>query len=330
MRGCRVEIAFLFPGQGAKRVDAALRSTVRSEGGRALCELAAREADVPLARLLERPALLDRTEVLQPVLTAICLAASEALRAGGVVPAVVLGHSLGELAAWSAAGCVTAQEAVRLAAARGRLMAREAAARPGGMVALATADATVIAEALDVGRNAGRSAGPNVGWNAGAMVVAAYNAPDETVLTGDEVAVRAVLAFAPALATRVPTAGAWHSPAMAGAVEDWRYVLRSAERSGARCGYVSNAHGEVVKGGDEILELLAEQLVRPVWWTRALASVSARGGAVVTMGPGAVLRSLWHRNQRVARESAGATAALFATDDERSLAETVAALRAVS
>lgn len=328
-----MEIAFLFPGQGAKRVDVALRSTVRPAAGRALCELAAAEAGVALAKVLERPSLLDRTEVLQPMLTAIALAASEALAAAGVLPTVVLGHSLGELAAWSASGAVPAAEAVRLAAVRGRLMARAAAAKPGGMVALGTADAGVIEEALAVGRCSGE------------ICVAAYNAPDETVLSGDEVAVRAVMAFAPALATRVPTAGAWHSPAMLGAVDEWRSALHAAKLGDVLgVDFVANAHGDVVSCSADIPDLLAEQLVRPVQWARALAT--ATRPVMVTLGPGAVLRSLWHRNQGMPRagESAaggagsphagGLTASRpksspFATDDERALAETIAALRAV-
>jgi [acyl-carrier-protein] S-malonyltransferase len=305
-------VMFLFPGQGAKRADAALRAAVRAPEGRALCEVAARAAGLDLARLLARPSLLDRTEVYQPVITAVALAAARALAAAGIAPAVVLGHSLGEVAAWSAAGCIPAEAAVELAAARGRLMAREAAAHPGGMVALATAEEPLIEAALAAGRSAG------------ALDVAARNAPDETVLTGDEAAVRAVLAFAPAVATRLPTPGAWHSPAMAGALDEWRAALRAVDRAEPRCAFVANRTGDVVASGYEIPDLLAEQLVRPVAWTQALATAAAGARALVTLGPGAVLRSLWHRN--TGRGNAR-TIPVLATEDERSLAETVATWR---
>lgn len=305
-------IAFLFPGQGVKRAEGSLRAAVATEAGRAHCELAAREAGVPLQKVLERPSLLDRTEVLQPMLTAIALAAAEALADAGIHPRVVLGHSLGEVAAWSVAGCIDANDAVRLAALRGRLMAREAKGNPGGLVALATSDPGMIEAALGAGRRAG------------ALCLAAHNAPDETVLSGDEAAVRAVMAFAPDLATRVPTSGAWHSPAMAGAVAEWRAALRETPRHPARCTFIANRSGEVVTQSDDLPDLLAEQLVRPVAWARALATASALAGSVVILGPGAVLRSLWHRNGGRTRPHA-----LHSTEDSRSLAETIAALRAL-
>jgi [acyl-carrier-protein] S-malonyltransferase len=304
----RPRIAFLFPGQGARRVHEALRAVVRTEAGRAICELASGAAEAALARMLERASLLDRTDILQPVLTAISLHVLRRLSDAGIAPDVVLGHSLGEVAAWAAAGGLSPEETVRLAALRGRLMAREAAAHPGGMVALATADAAQIEAALAAGRSAGT------------LCLAARNAPDETVLSGDEAAVRAVLAFAPQIATRVPTSGAWHSPAMAGAVEEWRAAVTRMEPRPLRCAFIANRTGDIASPGD-IPDLLAEQLVRPVEWARSLAAVRARVAAVVTIGPGAVLRSLWHKNQR------DAALPLLATDDERSLAETIAALQ---
>ena len=313
-------VAFLAPGQGAKRVDVTLRSVARSGHGRAWCELAARAAGLPLQRILERPSLLDRTEVLQPMLTAVTLVAGEAVMKAGVVPAVIAGHSLGELAAWSLAGGVRAEDAIELAALRGRLMAREADQFPGGMVAVTTSEQEVFEAVLAAGRRAGT------------LCFAARNAPDEAVLSGDEAAVRAALASAPSIATRLPTTGAWHSPAMAGALGEWHAAVSAAAGVAVSAAaavsagvagrplFVANRTGEIVTAPDEIPALLAEQLVRPVEWARSLATVRSRAGLIVTLGPGAVLRALWRRN------IAGETP-LFATDDERSLAETIAVLR---
>lgn len=344
-------VAFLFPGQGAKRVHEALRSVCAAEPGRALCEAAARAADVPLDRVLARPSLLDRTEILQPMLAAISLAIVARLSVAGIQPDIVLGHSAGEVVAWSAAGGIAPETAIDLCALRGRLMAREAAAHPGGMVALATSDPDAIDVALAVGRQAG------------ALCLAAHNAPDETVLSGDEPAIRAVLAFAPGKTTRVPTAGPWHSPAMEGALSAWRQALHETASHPPTCEFVANRTGHLSGGAADILSLLAEQLVRPVAWAAALATVRGRADVVVTIGPGAVLRALWHRCFRAdASEKASPPAEsrghdhpggagfgetggdgltgpargdaarhpltlLLATDDERALGETIATLR---
>ncbi len=327
-------VAFLFPGQGAKRVHEALRAAVRTDVGRALCEVAARAADVPLDRVIARPTLLDRSEVLQPILAAISLAIVHVLAAEGIHPSIVLGHSAGEIAAWSSAGGIAPEAAITLAAVRGRLMAREAAAHPGGMLALATSDPEAIEVALAVGRHAG------------SLCVAAHNAPDETVLSGDEPAIRAVLAFAASKATRVPTSGAWHSPAMTGALSEWTRALQGNASLPLRCEMVANRTGQVVPPGtrvspraegggaedsssrsNDVVAFLAEQLVRPVQWSRALATVRARADVVVTIGPGAVLRALWHRNFRSLSGLQPQTLALLDTEGERALGETIATLR---
>lgn len=327
-----MKAAFLFPGQGAKNVAVTLRAL--DGDGAALAEHAAVQAGVSLSRIARRPLLLDRTEVLQPVLTALALAASLRLSRAGIEPSIVVGQSLGEVAAWSAAGGISAERAVELCALRGRLMAREAAKRPGGMVALASGDPGLIEGALAAGRRAG------------ALYIAAHNAPEETVLSGDEAALRAAMAHARGVATRIATAGAWHSPAMAGALAEWRAALRAAPRSPLRCAFIANRHGDVVTSSDAIPDLLAEQLVRQVELARSFVALRAHADALVTVGPGAVLRSLVRKNflprrdasrpdeahpERDHAESHAAMALhhykLLSTDDERSLTETIAALR---
>lgn len=359
----RPRVAFLFPGQGAKRVHETLRFVAGGpagvlssadaltpddasekalrEIGRARCEEAARAAEVPLDKLLQRPSLLDRTEVLQPVLAAVGLSIVEHLSRRGVTPDVVLGLSAGEIPALAAAGGVSIEQAISLCALRGRLMAREAARHPGAMVALATSDPAVVERSLAFGREAG------------ALEIASHNGPDETTLTGDLAAVLRVLSKCEVQATRIPTSGAWHSSLMEGALSEWRSALDETSISPLHAAMVANRTGDVVPSGPDapqaIRALLAEQLVRPVEFRRALSTVRARCDAVVMIGPGAVLRALWHRNVGASgrtvvdsshvssRRDAGLHpqernapekhASLEDTEDERSLRATIRALR---
>jgi [acyl-carrier-protein] S-malonyltransferase len=308
-----VTIALLFPGQGTPRVHGALRGVLRCARGRALLERAAAAVDLPVARLAERPGLLDRTEIVQPVLTAISLYFAGELGAAGVVADAVLGHSLGELAAWSAAGAIDAEGAIALAGARGALMAAAAARAPGGLLALGTSDEAVIEAALAAGRREG------------AIAVAARNSVDETVLTGDEAALRGVtklMAAGSVPVGRVPTSGPWHGPAMADAVAPLRRALDAAGQRPLRCRFISNRDGRVVEDASHLPGLLAEQLVRPVAFRAALATVLSLADTVVTVGPGALLRALFRRNTR----GLGAAPRLLATDDAHALAEALAAL----
>jgi acyl transferase domain-containing protein len=296
-----VSVALLFPGQGSRGVLAGLDLAEASAPGRALVERACAAADVGPARLRERGGrALERTEVLQPVLTAITLAVHSAL---GVVPAAVLGHSLGEIAAWAAVGGIAVEDAVDVAAVRGRLMAREAAKEPGGLVALGSDEA--VREALALGAG---------------TAVAAWNAPDEVVVSGPEASLRAITANLPA--RRLPVAGAWHGPLMAGAVEELRAALERLPRSTPSARMIGD-DGDVVPP-DVVPDRLAEALVRPVRFGRALATLGALGVDVfVTVGPGAVLRGL-------VRKNLGSSARVLTTEDAADLGRTLAALQSAS
>ncbi len=204
----RPRLVFLLPGQG----------TVRPGAGRALYRSAPAfrhaldEASALIGPVCGRtlaqwcldpdatPAELARTEVAQPLLVAYGVALARQLRAWGVSPDAVAGHSVGEITAACVAGALTLAEAVRFAAERGRLM-RDLAA-PGAMAAV-RCGAEALAGVLDE--------------SAGALCVAAVNAPDQTVISGAPDAVdRAVarLAAEGITARTLPVSHGFHSPAM--------------------------------------------------------------------------------------------------------------------
>lgn len=251
-----------------------------SEAARRLLHHAARVLDVDVERLLARGGrTLERTEILQPVMTAVSLGAGEALRAAGCAPDFVAGHSLGEIAAWATAGALTPVDAISLAAERGRLMAEAATATPGGLVALSGCEEAAVEAALERGRGRGM------------VALAARNAPDEWVLSGDERALSAVSG------TRLRVAGPWHSPAMQRAATRLRDYARHLPRRALDIPLVLGATGQLTSESADLPELVAESLVRPVQWTAVMATLRARGvRAVVTCGPGKVLASLCRRN----------------------------------
>ena len=139
MRGCERKIAFMFPGQGsfepgmgAEIAEAAIPEAmaVYDEGSkasgldlRALCFSGSAEE-------------LMQTEVQQPTLVATSLAINAALRARGIDPDYVVGHSVGEFSALGAAGSMGVSEAIGLVRERGLAMAAAAKERPGSMAAI--------------------------------------------------------------------------------------------------------------------------------------------------------------------------------------------------
>jgi [acyl-carrier-protein] S-malonyltransferase len=276
--------AWLFPGQGSEHPRMGLDLAARSERGRALLERAGHAAGVDARRVLERGGeAFGRTDVMQPLLVAVCGITAEALRAAGHAPDLVAGHSVGELGAWSAAGCIEPEDAIDLAALRGRLMAREATRRPGGMLALVDCDEAAAERAIERGRRHG------------AVDLAASNAPDEWVLTGEHAALAAIAASAPSV--RLPVAGPWHSRAMEDAVEELRVAMERVTRRPSIAPMVVNRTGLVAPRDDLIPGLLAGQLTRPIEWARSLMTLVEAGVTeIVTIGPGKVLRGLIRKN----------------------------------
>ncbi len=209
-------------------------------------EEASRVTGVDVGRAIERGGrALARTEVLQPALVAVGLAAAE-----GRAFAWVGGHSLGELTAACWAADLPPREALALAALRGRRMAELAAAHPGGMVAVDEAAAE----------------GPPPG-----LEVAAINAPGEVVLTGPEDALAGVRG------RRLRTAGPWHSAALRPMIEELRDAVRDALRGRRlRARVVSAAEvGEVP--AERLADVLAESVARPVRWLPLVGWLEARG-----------------------------------------------------
>ncbi len=300
-----MNLALLFPGQGAETPGMGIALARQSTGARELLELAGNLTGVDLFRLLERGGRdLARTEVLQPALTAVSLGAYLELKTAGVSPALVAGHSLGEIPALVAAGYFGPREAVALAAKRGKLMAKEAARHPGGMVALRCRARSDVERLLASAR--------------GSLDLAAHNAPDEWVVAGN------LEDLAVAIRThggrKLRVAGPWHGRAMRGALEAFREAVRAACRSWPeRMGrpgpspaggetpkqaflaaaplWVCNRTGKIAGDPAAVPDLLAEQLIHPVQWVRTMTTLRDAGVAdVITVGPGRTLRALVHRN----------------------------------
>ena len=302
-----MSVALLFPGQGSASAAMGLSLAERFVPARELLALAGEVSGVNATRLLARGGRdLDRTEVLQPLLAAVCLGAWDALRSAGLRPDFVAGHSLGELGAAVVAGALDAREAIRLAALRGRLMGEAASLKPGGMLALKTGAWREVLAALRRGRRSG--------W----IELAARNAPDEWVLSGAPAALTAAAAGMAAEKLRV--AGPWHSRAMRPAAEALERALRAkcARRSGPT--WVVNRTARPLGEAGDPAAILAGQLTRPARWTGTLGYLARQGVAdFVTAGPGKILRALLRR-------TLGAEVRVHGTEDFADFSRTVEAL----
>lgn len=229
---------------------------------------------------------LTLTKNAQPAILLHSVVVLAVLSARGVTPAVVAGHSLGEFSALVAAGFFRPLDALRIVRRRGELMYQTGVARPGTMAAIIGLDeAAVEACVAEAG---------------GVVVVANYNSPGQFAISGDVAAVERACEVCKARgakrALKLPVSGAFHSPLMEPAVDDFRAFLAGFPAGDLRVPWVANVTGTVVAEPARVFDLLAQQLKSAVQWTssmRAFAAVHA--GRSYEVGPGAVLAGLMKR-----------------------------------
>ena len=261
--------AILFPGQGSQTTGmAAVTAAQRPD---LLAQASGELGADPFRRIGES------TRFAQPAI--YCASLAHWKQAGSPAGDMVAGHSLGELAALVAGGALGAEEGLRLAVIRGRLMDEAAEANPGAMLAVLGGDGPVreLAERLD-------------------LAVANDNAPGQVVLSGKTEAVaaaRKALRADGVRAIRLPVAGAFHSPLMEDAATRFREVLEVVELgSPERPVYSSTAAAPFA----DVRAGLAAALTEPVAWAETLRQMRDGGaGNFLETGPGEVLTGLVRR-----------------------------------
>ncbi len=219
----------------------------------------------------------------QCLLTGLSLAAWAQLAPLLPPPTAIVGYSVGELAAFSAAGVFDAGTALDLAAARADAMDHCAAQSPGGLLGLSQLAPAALDRLL--------AAHP--------VAIAIRNAADSVVLGGPPDALVRVAAAAMAEgghATRLRVAVASHTPAMQPAAEAFARVLAGVPMVRPRTALFSNAADRIV-GAEQARAALATQIATTVRWDECMDNLHARGvGRVLEIGAGQALARMW--NQR--------------------------------
>ena len=192
-----------------------------------------------------------------------------------VRPDVVAGHSLGEYGAAYAAGCFDFETGLWLVAQRDRFLAEAAEKTPGGMVAILKADPEEVEKATE---------------ETGGSVVANYNSPRQTVISGLREALGDAVSKIRGRKIPLNVSFAAHSPYVAAAGERMRDILDSVEFSRPEMPFVSAVDGNILDNADTIKDALKSQMEAPVRWVRVVDTLARmRVEEWVELGGGGVL-----------------------------------------
>ncbi|MCU6497482.1 ACP S-malonyltransferase [Rugamonas sp. A1-17] len=287
------KFAFVFPGQGSQ----AIAMMDGFAGNPVVAQTIAEASDAlqfDLGKLMaEGPKEeLDLTTNTQPVMLTAAVAVYRAwIAAGGPLPSIVAGHSLGEYSALVAAGVISFKDAVPLVRFRAQAMQE---AVPVGMGTMAV----VLGLSDDDVRAACAEAAAAV---VGSVVEAVnFNAPAQVVIAGDTIAVERACEIAKAKgakrAMKLPVSAPFHSSLLKPASDRLRDYMEGLTFSAPQIALINNVDVAVLSDPASIKDALVRQAAAPVRWVETMQKVAAEGiTQVVECGPGKVLMGLTKR-----------------------------------
>jgi [acyl-carrier-protein] S-malonyltransferase len=285
-------IAFCFPGQGSLEAGMGRELAEAFPEAMEVFRSGSEAAELDLRHLCfeaSEEELVD-TAVQQPALVATSLAVLAALKARGIEPDFVIGHSVGEFAALAAAQALGTEEAIELVRERGLAMAEAARRHPGSMAAILGLEDPVVERLCQ------EIAGV---WPAN------YNCPGQIVVSGENPSVDECCEQAEGEGARrtvkLRVSGAFHSPLVEHAAERLRPAIERIKFHEPTTPFMSTVTAKI-EPAQRLGTLLVDQLTAPVKFTQA-ASELARGGVktFVEVGPGNVLSGLLRRIDRTAK-----------------------------
>ncbi|MGO2083553.1 ACP S-malonyltransferase [Vagococcus sp.] len=280
-----MKIAFVFSGQGAQYLGMGQELSKYSDKFKSKLSEANNSLDFDLFQLLfEDEKKLNATEFTQPAILAVSLAISELIKTElGIQPDVVAGLSLGEYSALVENQMLDFQTAVGLVQKRGRFMTEAVPENDGAMAAVLGLECTIVQTICS-----------KVSCEENLVAPANYNCPGQIVIAGNkEAVVQACSILKEAGAKRailLNVSGPFHTPLLKKASEKLAIELEKIDFHQAVLPIYSNVTGRKMEQGQNVKELLVEQVMSPVYWEDLVQQMMDDGvDTFIEVGPGRIL-----------------------------------------
>ena len=284
------KFAFVFPGQGSQAVgmlngfadNPVVQETVGEASDALGFDLGKLIAEGPKEEL-------ELTTNTQPVMLTSSVAFYRAWRAaGGAVPAVIAGHSLGEFSALVAAGVIPFKDAVSLVRFRAKAMQEAVPVGQGGMAAIIGLSGEAVQEAC-------REAAEN-----DVVEPANFNSPTQVVIAGHKTALSRACDIAKAKGAKralmLPVSAPFHSSLLKPASKRLADYMTDLSFSAPQIPVINNVDVAILDEPEAIKDALVRQAASPVRWVETIEKMADMGVThVVECGPGKVLAGLSKR-----------------------------------
>lgn len=279
------KIAFVYPGQGTQYVGMGKELYENNEKARELFDKIFSSLDIDLKKVMFEGSedLLKSTEYTQPAIVGLSLVLTELVKDKGIKPDFVAGHSVGEFSAFGGAEYLSLEEAIKLAAARGKIMKNVAEKVKGGMAAVLGLPSEKIEEIVK-----------NV---EGVVEAVNYNEPNQTVIAGEKEAIeKACVLLKEAGAKRalpLAVSGPFHSSLMKEAGEELKKYTENLKFNLTDIKLFANTTAKTLETEVEIKDEIYRQSFGPVKWIDTIKNLKAEGVTkIYEIGSGKVLAGL--------------------------------------
>jgi len=306
-------LAFLFPGQGSQAVGMGKELASMYPVARQVFDEADEALGYKISELcFEGPEeRLRLTEVTQPAILSVSVAALRVLAEKGVKPQIVAGHSLGEYSAHVAAGTLLFADAVRAVRNRGKYMQEAVPVGEGAMAAILGMPIAELQNVCDECAQGDVCSPANI------------NSPEQIVISGNAGAVERATEMAKTRGAKraimLPVSAPFHCALMQPAQDRLAPDLQSLSFHAMRVPVVKNIDGQATQDPGQARAALIRQVTGAVQWVRSMQTLIAGGEKTyIEAGPGKVLCGLMRQIDRSQK--------CLNVEDEASLQKTLAAL----